>query len=109
VPAGSSLGVRQIAIFRYRVKDLDDAFVTPSGIVGDHAHSTGNCLRADAALRACRDAVCKAWGGNSQGLRSNDAEMKVREVLTLLERDGWYLVRRAEATASSNIPEKLVW
>jgi predicted RNA binding protein YcfA (HicA-like mRNA interferase family) len=26
-------------------------------------------------------------------LRSNDAEMKVREVLTLLERDGWYLVR----------------
>jgi len=26
-------------------------------------------------------------------LRSNDAELKVREVLALLERDGWYLVR----------------
>jgi len=39
-------------------------------------------------------------------LRSNDAEMKVREVLTLLQRDGWYLVRTRGSHRQFKHPKK---
>jgi|GEM_PF-2130020 len=35
--------------------------------------------------------------------------MKVREVIKLIENDGWYLVGRKEAINNSNILLKKVW
>jgi predicted RNA binding protein YcfA (HicA-like mRNA interferase family) len=94
-----------IAISGYGTHDFDDAFVTPSGIVGHCAHSTGNYLFADAVLRPYRDAACLAWH-LCQALRSNDAEMKVREVLALLARDGWHLVRTRGSHRQFKHPRK---
>jgi predicted RNA binding protein YcfA (HicA-like mRNA interferase family) len=94
-----------IAISGYGMHDSDDAFVTPSGIVGHCAHSSRDYLFAYTVPRAYRDAACLAWH-LCQALRSNDAEMKVRQVLVLLERDGWHLVRTRGSHRQFKHPRK---